>query len=266
MAATFDLEASLRSLRDEGFVSIPGVYSKDQCRDFVSRCNRVSEKLESHGKIDSQLGARNIWNFFRHDPELMPLVHNEPMDKIFRGMLDDDYVLIAANVINRQAPKGATGPVGGYADNWHTDSRYLGGQRLACGFNFGMLIMLEPFSAANGATQYVPRTHLDRSIPERQGNYEHKTIEGDAGTMIILDSGLWHRGGVSSQISRWGVFSMYGPWFMKPYFRFPEMIGEAWAAKLTPELRQLFHFDSTPPLDEDERIMTLAKNYRKGAS
>jgi len=258
----FDVDASVRSLREEGLAVVPGVFSESECRDFVARCEKISDRLIEAGKVDLQLGARTLWNFFRHDPALMPLVHNPYMDKIFRRVLDDDYVLIAANIINRQAPKDTKGPVGGYADNWHTDSRYLGGQRLASGFNFGMIIMLEPFTQENGATQYVPRTHHDRSIPERHGNYDHLHIEGDVGTMVIFDSGLWHRGGRSSERSRWGVFSMYGPWFMKPYFRFPEMIGEEWGKKLSPELRQLFHFDSTPPLDDDERIMTLAKNYR----
>ena len=265
MAIDFNVETSVRSLKEEGLVAIPNVYSKDQCREFVERCERISERLIAEGKVDMQAGCRNIWNFFRHDPALMPLVHNVYMDQIFRRMMDDDFVLIAGNIINRQIPKGVSGSAGGYADNWHTDSRYLGGQRLASGFNFGMLVMLEPFTLDNAATQYVPRTHHDRTIPDRQGNYEHKHIVGDVGTMVILDSGLWHRGGPSSSKSRWGVFSMYGPWFMKPYFRFPEMMGEAWGAKLTPELRQMFHYDSTPPLDENERVMTLAKNYRKKA-
>jgi hypothetical protein len=251
----FNLEKSVRELQDEGLTILPGVYSKQQCKDYVDRCRGIAERLAKMGKINLESDCHNIWNFFRHDPDFLPLVYNPFMDQIFKKVMDEDYVLIAANIINRQT-KG-TGQHGA----WHTDSRYLAGKRLASGFNHGMIIMLEPFTRENAATQYVPRSHLDRSIPDRQGSYPYEHLEGDAGTMVLFDSGLWHRGGPSCEKSRWGVFSMYGPWFMKPYFRFPDMIGEEAGKTLDPELRRLFHFNSTPPLDENERLLTLVKNY-----
>ena len=57
------------------------------------------------------------------------------------------------------------------------------------------------------------------------------------------------------------MFSYYGPWFVKPYFRFPEMLGEDFGKKTSKELRRLFHYNSTPPLNEDERENTVTKEY-----
>ena len=48
---------------------------------------------------------------------------------------------------------------------------------------------------------------------------------GSAGDLLIFDCGMWHRAGDPSEKNRWGLFSFYGPWFMKPYFAFPEMLG-----------------------------------------
>ena len=151
-------------------------------------------------------------------------MYNKTADCIFKHMLDADYTLIAGNIINRSKTE-TDNKRSEYGDNWHTDSRYLGGQRLAAGFNFGLIIMLEAFTKNNGATHFVPRSHKLRNRPERNGPYEFDVLEGEIGTMAIVDSGFWHRGAPSSTKSRWAVFSMYGPWFMKPYFRFPEMLG-----------------------------------------
>lgn len=200
--------------------------------------------------------CHNLWNFFRHDMELLPLVYNKTADCIFKHMLDDDYTLIAGNIINRSKTE-TDNKRSEYGDNWHTDSRYLGDQRLAAGFNFGLIIMLDAFSKDNGATQFVPSSHKLRNRPDRNGDYKFDILEGEIGTMVLFDSGLWHRGGPSSTKSRWAVFSMYGPWFMKPYFRFPEMLGPEIGKTLSPELRRLFHYNSNPPLNEDERINTL---------
>ena len=55
--------------------------------------------------------------------------------------------------------------------------------------------MLEDFCSDNGATQYVPGSHLTRSVPKRNGTYDFKRIEGRAGSIVIMDSGTWHRSG-----------------------------------------------------------------------
>ena len=44
--------------------------------------------------------------------------------------------------------------------------------------------------------------------------------------MIIFDSGLWHKGGKSTNKSRWTIFNYYGPWWMKPYFSYDKMLGK----------------------------------------
>ena len=77
--------------------------------------------------------------------------------------------------------------------------------------------------------------------------------------MEIFDSGLWHRGGDATHNDRWSMYSYYGPWFVKPYFRFPEMLGEKFGKKLSKPLRRLLHYTSTPPLNEDERRHTVIK-------
>jgi ectoine hydroxylase-related dioxygenase (phytanoyl-CoA dioxygenase family) len=201
-----------------------------------------------------------IINPFRHDADLMALVINEQTDQILKILIDEDYVLINATLNNRRLrtdlPLGYKKALG---DDWHSDSRYLDGRRLERGFGYLMAVMLDDFTKRNGGTHYVPRSHLRRDIPDRNGDYDYAVLEGEAGTVVVMDSGLWHRAGPSSLDSRWAVFNLFGPWFMKPYFDYPKMIGTEGGKLLTPTLRKLFHFNSIPPLDENENLSTLIK-------
>ena len=238
----------LAQLRDIGLTVIPNVYGREDCNVYIARCGRLVE--------GSGADTQNIWNFFRRDPELLPLVTNPLMDEILTEVMGEDYTLTAANIINRQKLGSSQA---NYAADWHTDSRYVGDERLDKGFCYSVLIMLDDFGADNGATHYIPGTHKRRDKPCRHGEYGHQVLTGEAGTMVIFDSGVWHRGGPSSTKSRWGVFSLYSPWYVKPYWNYPEMMGEEWGKQASPLMRRLLHYTSQPPRDETVRINTLVK-------
>ena len=40
----------------------------------------------------------------------------------------------------------------------------------------------------------------------------------DEGSVCIMDTGMWHKAGDSSNTSRWSIFSIYTGWFVKPYY------------------------------------------------
>ena len=120
-------------------------------------------------------------------------------------------------------------------------------------------LLFDDFEASNGATKYVPRSHLFRDRPEREADYEYEYMVGSAGDLLIFDCGMWHRAGEPSDKDRWGLFSFYGPWFMKPYFAFPEMLGSERGKVLSKRLRHLLHYTSIPPVNDEERSNTLVR-------
>jgi len=247
-------------IRKDGLVIIPSIYSTQQCKQFVLSCEDLKKQLcKKNFNIVSE-ETIFIINYFRHNKNLLKLIWNPLLDIILRELIDQDYVLAASNLINKTLSNNkvfndATSP----GKDWHTDSRIVGGKRLAEGFSYQVIVMLEDFCSDNGATQYVPGSHLTRSVPKRNGTYDFKRIEGRAGSIVVMDSGTWHRSGPASNRSRWGVFSLYTPWFMKPYYRYPEMLGNKLGDELSPHLRQILHYESTPPLNEEERLATLTR-------
>jgi len=63
--------------------------------------------------------------------------------------------------------------------------------------------LLDDFSAANGATRLVPRSHLCGKMPEEVMDDPHQShpdeiiLEAPAGTVIVFNSHLWHGGTVN---------------------------------------------------------------------
>ncbi|MBL8643016.1 MAG: phytanoyl-CoA dioxygenase family protein [Rhodospirillaceae bacterium] len=258
--SSFNIPSHVEDLKRDGLTVIPNLYTKQQCADHIERLDSIAAHLTKKGVLAPSGDCRNIWNFFKYDKALLDLVYNPVADAIFKTLLDEDYVLLAGNVINRQI-YGEGAAQSAYGEHWHTDSRYLGGKRLQAGFTFGFIVMLDGFSNQNGGTHFVRGTQKSLERPDQNGNYEYEVMTGDTGSAVIVDSGLWHRGGPSTHKRRWGVFSLYGPWFVKPYWRYWDMVTPEYAKDLSPELKRLFHFDAVPPFDEEERIYTLRKNY-----
>lgn len=253
-----NLKKNINDLNKYGITYLPNMYTRKQCENYVSLSESIIKKFIKK-KLPMAPDCQQIENPFRHDDKYLNLIHNSSIEKILSTLLDENFILINSNIINRKlrddVPVGGTG----IGDTWHTDSRYLGGKRLDKGFSYIAITMLNDFTEKNGATLYIPSSHFRRGIPERHKNYKSQKMLGKAGTIVIFDSGLWHKGGESTHNDRWSMYSYYGPWFVKPYFRFPEMLGEKFGKKLNKPLRRLFHYTSTPPLNEEERKHTVIK-------
>ena len=249
---------NVNELKSNGYTIIRDVFSLKECEIFIHHLENIVEKNSS--ELSYTVGKDSTFtpNFMRHEPELMRLVNIDPVDSILTKVIDEDYVLVACNAINRISSEDNESSIA-VGQDWHTDSRYVGGKRMEPGIFFSVLVMLDSFSEQNGATAYVPNSHLRTDRPLRDGDYSSFLMEGSVGDVVIFDSGIWHKGGVSTSARRWGVFNLYGPWFIKPYFNFPLMMTDK-VNQLSIKDKKLLHFNSTPPRDETERFNTLIKN------
>ena len=71
-----------------------------------------------------------------------------------------------------------------------------------------------------------------------------------------MDSNLVHRAGVAGNESRWSIFNLYSPWFVKPYYQFNQLVKKK---KIPKRTQKLLHFYSTPPENQNIKITTLIK-------
>jgi hypothetical protein len=187
-----------------------------------------------------------------------------------KKLIDDDYVLISPSarnpLIRAELPEGKK--TSGFG--WHTDSRVADKESAKLytpSMNFYAALAIEPFTKKNAATKYIPHSHLAYQRPrDREAALAHETLEVSAGTLIFYDAALWHRVGVPTKFSRWSIFNMYGPWFMKPYFNFLDNLTDAEIQRLPPLVRKILHATSIPPKNQHERVNTLDGDSSSGAS
>jgi ectoine hydroxylase-related dioxygenase (phytanoyl-CoA dioxygenase family) len=82
----------------------------------------------------------------------------------------------------------------------HTDADH-GGRADAKGYLACTAIwMLDPFTAANGATRLVPGSHRDTTLPKeamadvRAAHPRERIVEGGPGDVLVFNGHCWHAG------------------------------------------------------------------------
>ena len=257
------LKKHINSLKKNGITNLGNIFSKKECLKYKNRFEKLFFNFENkHKKLGNKVQA--LQNYFFYDQKLLKLLYIKKVDEILQNLIDKDYVLISSSLINRFNRSNVNTSnklhIPNIGDSWHQDSRIIGGRRLDRGFSYNVIIMFDDFKEENGSTQYIEKSHLIRDkFPQKNLNYsKYKNILGKAGSVSIIDTGLWHRGGKPSySSSRWSIFSYYGPWFMKPYYDFPSMFKNN--NKLDKKIKKLLHFNSTPPKSELKQTNTLTK-------
>ena len=108
-----------------------------------------------------------------------------------------------------------------------------------------VLWMLSGFTAENGATRLVPRSHLIGRQPDadRDSDVETVAAEGPAGTALVLDGRTWHGTGANvSGAPRWAVITTFcGPQF-RPQENFTVGTSPDVLKTASPELLALLGF------------------------
>ena len=257
-----DIEKHIEEIKKEGLTLITDQFSKEECNYYVDKFETILKKFTESGKY-ADPKCTLIRNPFRHDIDLVNLIYQDKVNRILNNLLDENHVLVNTTVINRKLDKNTKVDSGDMmGDQWHSDvPDYSNNKKLPRGIFYHSLIMFSDHTTQNAATFYVPQSHLLNDRPDKSLNYEgvSKRLEGKAGTIAVFDSTIWHRGGDPTYMDRWGLFSMFSPWYIKPYFKFPEMLGEKFGKETSTELRRLLHYNSNPPLNEDESVYTLKK-------
>jgi Phytanoyl-CoA dioxygenase (PhyH) len=257
---TSKVDAIVEAIRNDGLAVIPDVLTLEQCDRYRGLLGKQFEERLQAGSYCGNETNQVLDNYFMTYPELLEMIHQDITDQVMRRLIDDDYVLISPSARNRRILTGMrfgrrTSGVG-----WHVDSRFLGGRGIQPSLSYLAILCLDDFEKDNGATHYIPCSHKRyQRPPDRHANLPFESMLMPKGGMAIIDSALWHRVGEPSTKSRWGIFNTYGPWFMKPYHRFNEMFSEAQAKEFPPIIRQLLHYDSIPPKDHDESMITLCR-------
>ncbi len=205
-------------IREHGLALLSGQTSPAQLQQARAATYGAAEDDRRMGRhadrfgLDYGEGNVRVWNILNRAAVFRELVQLPVVLDLLRAVIGRPALLgnISANI-------ALPGSGGGML---HADQVFVPKPWPAepQGMNFAWL--LDDFTADNGATEVVPRSHLagDDADPSVLGEQAVPVI-APAGTLMVFESRLWHRTGCNrSDSPRAALFG----WYTRPIYRTQE--------------------------------------------
>ena len=178
-------------LAENGFTVIPSVIPAQLASELRCAVLDLMETEKSNGQSWITNGNRRVFNLLRKTRVCDSLLLNPTIDDVVSQLLTADYLLssLTANIV---LP-------GNSSQGIHADQEYVW-QPWTQALIVNCIWMLDDFLGANGATRVVPGSHLFdmATIPSEDSRFI--SVEGGAGSVLILDGRLWHGAGANGSI------------------------------------------------------------------
>ncbi len=179
-----------------------------------------------------------------------------PINDYIRLYFDGPFILNsfggAINTVNSRS----------YAHNIHRDVRSYS-SRLPIMLN--TLVMLDDFTADNGATWMLSGSHKKKEKPTQEVfAREAEQAIAKAGSILMFDSNVWHAGGENKTGKpRRSVTPMYSKPFVKQQFDYPRALGYENQHKMSSLMQQIIGYNARTPETLDEWYQPPEKRMYK---
>jgi hypothetical protein len=237
------LESALRGLDRDGFAVVPGALPDEQVARVRARLVDVA-RVERETGIDQDPkwvdGPENqrVFGLLNKGAEFVELVEHPVVLALMEHLLDAAFLLssITANI---------TGP-GGHPMGLHYDQGYVPQPWPPVPLVANSIWMLDDFTEENGATRFVPGSHLEDHTewtPEVVQSREQETVAvtGRAGSLVCFDGRVLHQTGANTTAGerRHGIIAYYcQPWIRQQENASLSILPEVWPT-LSPRVREL---------------------------
>jgi ectoine hydroxylase-related dioxygenase (phytanoyl-CoA dioxygenase family) len=212
-----DDDAILAELARDGYAIAPGVLAADQVaqlrRDLEAA---VAAETTYHRGADYQ-DYGMVLVCCTHARSFVDVLAHDGVMRIIERILGDGCIVYAYT--SSSMPPGASN----YSERIHVDC-----PRLIPGYetNAGVMMLLDDFTAENGATWVLPGSQHTREPPSAEYFFANsRRIVAPAGSAVYLNPRVWHAGG-KNQTSRWRhsiTLNMCRP-YMKQRLDIPKMM------------------------------------------
>jgi ectoine hydroxylase-related dioxygenase (phytanoyl-CoA dioxygenase family) len=225
-AVTSNLDQAEADLRDHGICLVADVLSAEVLEDARAALYRAAAQDQARGVrqngfgLDYGDGNHRVWNVLSRDPVFVALAEHPAALRLVRSTIGWPALLgnLSANIALPGAQDGLLHPDQIFVPQpWPSDPQ---------GINVAWC--LDPFTAENGATRFVPESHRRNRAPRPEDGDASLPALAPAGTMIAFESRLWHRSGANttSNQHRAALFA----WYSRTIYR----TQENWFLSLSP--------------------------------
>ena len=210
------------SLETKGYFVLKNFLSKSLCKKFLHKI--LEKKVVKKDPGNFHQGGKMIYNLQNKDQDFLNLIFDEKFNKISKNYfksgaysLDKDiyqFELLHSRILTGKCK----------SQNLHIDSR-------VCGINppthLHFFIYLSDVNKMDGPTQLVPRSHKILRYPKKKDKAKAIKIIGDQGTVIALNSSLWHGSSVKKSIKPRAILTLsYSRWHLRQPYAVPYSIPE----------------------------------------
>jgi ectoine hydroxylase-related dioxygenase (phytanoyl-CoA dioxygenase family) len=138
-----------------------------------------------------------------------------------------------------------------YLSNMHRDVRtFMTDTKIL----IQMIVVLDDFTALNGATYFLSGSHKRDVKPNKDYFYKNAERAITAkGSIILFDSNMWHAAGENkTENPRRALTLGFTRPFVKQQMDYPRFLGYDFVSKLSPELRQVIGYNARTPENLNE--------------
>jgi ectoine hydroxylase-related dioxygenase (phytanoyl-CoA dioxygenase family) len=193
------LDRPLAEMRAQGYTILENAIEPELVAGLAAAIRRIERESGAapRGNPAEGFATLRTYNLLAKDPifQLMP-VHRAVLPLVER-VLDRGCLLSGMTAID-------IGP-GEKAQPVHPDDLVMTVPRPHPPLMCTSLWALTDFSDANGATRIFPGTHLESGRPDANGPRESIPAEMKAGSVLVIDGGLWHGGGANTTGAEWRI-------------------------------------------------------------
>ena len=217
------IDLHIEEISHQGFSIVDGGFSDEEITLYSQKLDSVYELQKKEVGGEQNLTIINDENVVRcplaYDDVFLKLAIHPSVVEICERILGNNIVLLMQNGVINNPDKEH------YQTKWHRDLNYqhwVSSRPLA----ISALLCMDTFSHATGGTRVLPGSHLKEKFPTDEYVRKHeKIIEAPAGSILVMDSMLFHCAGrnVSSSVRR-GLNHVIGVPILSQQISIPHML------------------------------------------
>lgn len=221
---------------DSGFSALDLQTIREKSEEVYARQVQECGSEESLQRMNDASVARCVVSY---DDYFTRLAAHRGLLRVVSKLLGENFILLGQNAILNRADGKHDQVV------WHRDLTYqhfVSSRPLAV----SALYCIDDFTELTGATEVVPASHKVEAFPSREFVEKHqRRVEAKAGSIIVFDSMLYHRGGRNrSGRTRLGINHIFVLPLIKQQIDLPRALGGKF--RDDPVLGRLLGYESAP--------------------
>lgn len=231
-----------------GYCVMSDVLSKKEISYFKNKTleiEKIQENIFGKNNISKIKDTGNVRAPLLHDENFLKLSMNNKIIKIVSNILGDYFILhLQSAIINRPQ-------LFHNQSQWHRDIPY---QHFTSSKPLGLsaFFVIDDFTESTGGTIVLPFSHKNELLPSEDYIKDNmKSIIAKAGSVLLFDSMLFHRGGTNTSDNiRVGINNVYVLPFMKQQIDLQSATNQKY--KNNVKVSKFLGYTSNPPKNVEE--------------